>query len=153
MRKKHTTTKHYLTYYFNGELDKMILRLKKRMEQEFDDDLYCTLNSIQINPARSSNRTGTTDLTALRAVTLADIKLDREKTYKRHVNLKNIIENELQKCDQEKLLLLKADLGIGCTKTEAILEASFSFSKARNILERILSVLDYKIRGVFNESY
>jgi hypothetical protein len=153
MIKKYTSTKHYLTYYFNGELDRIIERLRKRKNKEFTDNDYCTLNSIQINPARSTNRTGTADLTALRAVTIADIKLDRKRTYEKYLNLKNIIEKQLQKYDQEELLLLKADLGIGCTKAEAIELVSFSYSRGRSKLERILAVLDSKIRGVFDECY
>jgi hypothetical protein len=147
-----TTTKTYLIYYFNGELDSIIERLRKRKNQKFTDDYYCTLNSIQMRPAMSTNRTGTADLTALRAVTLADMSLTSKRYYNRYSGLKKDIKKQLKKYNQEELTLLKSALGIGCTQTEAIQAASFSTYKAKQKINKILNEFDDIIRGVFYES-
>lgn len=148
----HADVVSHLECYFNGDLESSIERLKRRAERDFPEDYYCTLNAVNIRPGKSSNNTGHADITAWRAIDLADMRLNRKRLYKKHIELKNVIEHQLQKYDQEVIDLLKADLKvIESTKTEIISAASFGYSKSRVILNRVYNKLNTVIRRVFDE--
>lgn len=143
----YTTAKTYLTYYFNGELDSIIERLKKRKNQKFSDDYYCTLSGVMLRPGRSRNKSGHADITAARAIHLADMSLTRERYFKRYSGLKKDIKRELNNYNQEELALLKADLGLAeFTKTELIKTSNFSRYRAKKRLNDIFEIFDPIIR-------
>lgn len=148
----HVDVADHLECYFNGDLERSIERLKRLVEMEFPEDYYCTVNAVNLTPGRSSNKSGHADYTASRAIHLADIRLTRKRIYRKHVELKEGIENQLEKYDQEVIELLKADLGLTkATKTEIVNAASFGYSKARRILDRVLNELSTVIRRTFDE--
>lgn len=148
----YTTAKTYLTYYFNGELDSIIDRLRKRKDETYPEDYYCTLSSVKMRSAMSANSSGTADLTAYRAVALADMRTNRIKHFQRYASLKNDMQQQLKNYDQEELTLLKAELGLTeATKTEIILSSSFSNYKAKKKINKIINDFDKIISSVFNE--
>jgi len=146
------TAKTYLTYYFNGELDSIIDRLRRRKNQKFSDDCYCTLSGVMLRPGKSSNKSGHADITAARAIHLADISLSKERNFKRYSDLKEDIKKEVEKYDQRDLALLKADLGLTeYTKTELIKASSFSYTKAKKRLNEIFKAFDPIVRRAFGD--
>jgi len=141
-------TEERLIMYFTGELKRKAIRFKKKMEQGFPDEYYCTLNSISYVNA-GSNGNHIADPTGDRASKLADISLRRTRAYKHYLTLQQTITDVLRELDGEDIYLLKVYLeleegGI----TGASKQLGISYEKARRKVERLLRLFDRKITGV-----
>lgn len=149
MQGEYDRTQEYLINYFTGELNLILKRLKIRKNQKFTDDQYCTLNAYMLSPCKSRNKTGHADPTAARAVMIADINSTKENLYNNHLQLYNTIKKVLNNYDQEVINLLKANLGVGQSKTAAIKAASFGRAAGRKKTNQLYSELKKEMWPVF----
>lgn len=96
MLKLNIDIEELLIFYFNGELDKKIQKLKIKKHQKWPDNYYNTLNGVNYSGGSVSNTNHISDPTGQRATQLADMSRDKEELYNRYVKARKAIQAILE---------------------------------------------------------
>ncbi len=141
-------TKNKLLMYFNGELDHKIKKFYKKKNQKWPDEYYCTIGSLSYVGTRNDTN-NIADPTGGRAVKLAELNMGRGEKYNYYKQLKETIDKEFQKLNDDDVYLIKVALKvIEENITEASNNLNSSYNKTRRRIEELIINLDRKISGV-----
>ena len=147
-RRRDYIAEEYLIYFFTGELDKIIERLKLKIDLKLPDSVYCSISAYQFQKVYQSKGGGYSDPTGNAAVKIADFYLERKRQYNYHLELKKSISEIIDQYTYEDVELFKTYIIDGNLSTKSK-EIGIYYSKARRRVYELNNIILDKVQKLF----
>ena len=138
----------YLIYFFTGELDKIIERLKLKIDLKLPDSVYCSISAYQFQKVYQSQGGGHSDPTGNTAVKIADFYLARKRQYNYHLELKKSISEIIDQYNYKDVELFKTYIIDGNLSAKSK-EIGIYYGKARRRVYELNNIILDKVQKLF----
>jgi len=143
-----SSTEEKLKLYFQGELDRIISRLYKKINLQYNDDYYLTIGSIDTSRPHGGQTNSWSDPTGNRAAKLIDLKETVKEFYEKYKILRSIIQKIIINLSDEEVLILKTHLGLTEDSITALRrKIGFTQIAIKRKIISLLKTIDNKIIG------
>ncbi len=148
--------KETLRCYFAGEFTRKAKLFKKKMGEKIPEELYYSIPALNLNKPYISKTNNISDPTAETVLKFIEIQEERKELYTYYSTLQNEITSIIDKLNvnDEDRIILYAYLGLSDSLTKSVKFTSYSYTKARTRIIRLLAqteeLLNKEMKGMIN---